>query len=354
MAWPALLTAQIAGRHPDPQYIRAPSVPGFKAALSDPARPAPFRLGPASAQFGSESDPDSLLLGDILAATFLPGGSIAVLDDKLFHLRIFDAAARPLQALGREGGGPGEFTGRLTSITADSSGNVLVADLSRSVRVFRPSKTGYRYDRSTPLGVSPLAMCLLSPSLMTVGLLPGHPEVLHAFTPDSTRRADFGLVYQAPNLALNYSFNQGILTCDPARSTAYFATKLGFADVRAYRVDGTPEWRTTVDGLISNVVEEMPRGYKVTASGRGVHSVRSLTLLPGYGLLLQIAYRSEKDLEDGTWYSTLTSFLIDPSSGRPAPLGTTLPLIVAATRTRVLVIGEDPVPHFEIRALLAP
>jgi len=354
VTYPVLVAGQ-TNRHPDPRFLQSPRPPSFRASLTDPASQPPFRLrATPTARFGDESDSEATLLGDILAASFLPDGGVAILDDKLAHLRIFDRSARPLETVGRAGQGPGEFAGRLLSLATDFRAQILVADLSRSLKFYHHTSTGYQYSRAVPLGLSPRAMCLLDSSLVALGPIAGRPEALHTFRLDGTKVRDFGALYESPNTWFNYQFVVGRLACDPDRHLAYFALETGFGEIRAYRADGQLIWRTAIDGFLSNIIEDLPRGYQVLPSPHGVHTVRSLTLLPQLGLLLQVGHRTRADLDEGAWYSTLTSFLLDPDSGQPVCLGTTLPLIVAARGEQVLVIGEDPVPHFEIHALTAP
>jgi hypothetical protein len=197
-------------------------------------------------------------------------------------------------------------------------------------------------------------MCALGSSLVALGPVAGHAEALHTFDLDGTKGPDFGAVYDSPNTTFNYQLIEGQLACDSDRRLAYFALHGFFGEVRAYRADGRPIWRTTIDGFLSNSIEDLPKGIQIIPSPRGVHTVRSLTVLPNVGLLIQVAHRTRAALEEGAWYSTLTSFLLDLDSGKPLCLGSSLPLIVAATADRVVVIGEDPVPHFEIRTLTAP
>jgi hypothetical protein len=354
-ARPAGAPAQTVGHHPDPRYIQAPSVPHFEASLADPPVPAPFHLGDAPlARFGGPSDPDDLLLGDILDAVFLPGSAVAVLDDKLFHLRLFDPHGGPGQTLGREGQGPGEFARRLVAFAADSDGTLFVVDLSRSVKVFGREPDGYHYRSAVPLGMGAQSLCLLGPLMVVNGLVGGRPEILHTFRLDGSRVADFATLYVSPNFAVNYQYSRGLIACDPARQLIYLTAEGGFGDVRAYRPDGSAVWRTTIAGFRSNIVTDRDNGYTVEGSPDGVHTAFSLTLLPGIGLLLQVAHRTPDDLRQGAWYSTLTSFLLDPSTGRPAMLGTALPPIRAATGARALVVSEDPVPRFEVRRLGQP
>lgn len=346
-AFPA--AAQTGGRHPDLRYLQAPAVPTNTITLSAPPQRAPFRLLAPVARFGAEDDSEDLILGDILAVVPTPTG-LAVLDDKYFRLRLFTADLRPRQQLGRSGQGPGEFSRRLLSMARDSAGNLYVADL-QGIKVFAPGAEGYHYVRMLQRELASRAVCILGASLVVNKSNMEGTELLNVHDLEGRHLRSFGAMYQSPNPALNTQYNDGLLVCDPRSGLILFAAEGGFGEVRAYRVDGTPVWRTTITGFLSNVVMDREDGYSVEPSAAGVHSVFSLTLLPRHGLLVQVAHRTPAVLEEGGWYSTLTSFLLDVESGKPTALGTSLPGIRAADGSRVIVVGEDPVPHIAVQPI---
>ncbi len=349
-------TSQIVQRHPDRRYVQVAVAPRFSTGLTDEPAFLPFRLGVTPvAAFGSELDSEDVLIGNVLDAVITPQREIAVLDDKLFRLRVFDPQGRPTQSLGREGQGPGEFARAVLSLTADRSGNLLVADLARSVKVFSKGPNGYAYAEAISLSVSAQSMCMLGPLLVVNASTAAGPQLLHTFQRDGTRVSAFGSFYRSPNTSLNYQYNTGFVACDEDRNLIYFAPRGGFGEVHAYRPDGTLVWRTTIEGFRSNTVEDKESGgTRVQVAPGGVHTVFTLTLLPGFGLLLQVRHRTPTDLEQKAWFSTLTSFLLDPTSGRPTPLGTAVPPITAATAQHCVVVAEDPVPRFELRTISQP
>ncbi len=344
------VTGQTAGRHPDLRYLQAPAVPTNTTTLSAPPQRAPFRLLAPVGRFGAEDDPADLVLGDILAVVPTPTG-IAVLDDKYFRLRLFSPDLRPRQQLGRSGQGPGEFSRRLLSMARDSAGNLYVADL-QGVKVFGPTGDGYRYLRMLQPGVGTRALCVLGSSLIVNKSRMEESGLLDVYDLAGRHLRSFGTMYVSPNPALNSQYNDGLMVCDERSGLILFAAESGFGEVRAYRVDGTPVWRTTIAGFLSNVVQDYESGYSVERSANGVHTVFSLVLLPRHGLLLQVAHRTPAVLEEGGWYSTLTSFLLDVESGRPTPLGTSLAGIRAADGNRVIVVGEDPVPNLAVQPIV--
>lgn len=347
--------AQSADRHPQARYLHVPDVPRAEASLDDKPTRAPFTIGTqVLAAFGSEMDPEETTIGDIGDARFLPDGGVALLDKQLIKLRVFDRAGRPRQAIGRRGQGPGEFARALWSLAVDGTGALYVGDLSRSVKQFRESQKGYAYAQAWRFDLAPHSMCLLDSLLVMNATRLDDPEVLHTFQLNGGGGADFGRFYESPNLGLNSQFDRGFLACDQQRRLIYFALEGAFGEIRAYRPDGTPVWRSMIDGFRSNIItSEANGGLSVQGSPDGVHTVRSLVLLPGAGLLVQVGFASMEDMKSRTDFSTLTSFLLDPANGHAVSLGTSLPLIVDATASRVLEVRHDPFPRFEVRALSA-
>ena len=63
-----------------------------------------------------------------------PGGVIAVADTHNYVVRIYNREGEELRAIGREGGGAGEFT-YLTDVAFDASGNMYVSEHGREDRV---------------------------------------------------------------------------------------------------------------------------------------------------------------------------------------------------------------------------
>lgn len=348
--------AQSADRHPQARYLHVPDVPRAEASLDDKPVPVPFAIdGRVLAGFGSEMDPVETTLGDIGDARLLPDGGVALLDRQLINLRVFDKAGRPRQTVGRQGGGPGEFARAVRSLTVDGTGRLYVGDLSRSVKQFDNRATaGYAYERAWPFDLAPHAMCLVGSDLVMAAYRADDSTLLHTFQLNGGGGADFGHFYEAPNPGLNFAFNRGLLACDQARHLIYFAMETGFGEIRAYRPDGTPAWRSTIDGFRSNIITGNANGgLSMRGSPDGVHAVRSLVLTPGYGLLVQVGFASLDDMKSRTDFSTLTSFLLNPANGHAINLGTSLPLIVDATASRVLEVGHDPFPRFEVHAISA-
>lgn len=347
---PARSGAQEPGLHPNPRYLEAPLAPSFTIALSAPPVAQPFSLAPTpSAAFGTEGDSGSDLIGTISAALLLPSGHVVLLDAVQSELRIFDATGRPTRRLGRAGRGPGEFSDPL-SLAADTDGRLYVADLAHAIQVFAPGPAGYRYERTLHIEVAARGMCFLNGRLVVQGMKFGEDPILRAYDRSGRVVRSFGTLYRSPNRLLNYQFSEGRIACDAQRGLILYAPYDVVGEVRAYRADGTAVWRTLLTGYKVNRIEDYQGGVRVSGA-EGVHSVHTFTLLPGRGLLVQVAFQSEQALRDRIQFTTLHSFLFDPATGRPLPLGDALPPIVAAEGRNVVLAFDDPVPRFEVRTL---
>lgn len=350
---PPGVATQTPSLHPDPRYLDSPIRPTFTIALSARAVAAPFLLAPnARAAFGGGGDEETDLLGHIQGAALLSSGEVVVLDDKMTRLRVFSATGLPEQSLGRAGRGPGEFSDPL-SLAVDSRGALHVGDLRHSIQVFSHSTSGYRLERTLQVDVAVRGLCLLDSVMVIHGMQLRSASILHVYDRLGTRLRSFGVLYQSPNALVNHEFGAGRIACDSATGFVFYVPGGAIGEVRAYRLDGSLVWRTVLSGYRVNRIEDYRGGIRIATNQAGVNFVRALTLLPGRGLLVQIAYRSAQALREGVDYTSLTSVLLDHVTGRPSALGTSLPPIVAATRGEVVLGYDDPAPRFEVRAIRA-
>jgi 6-bladed beta-propeller protein len=343
------------GLHPDPRYIDNSISPGYRIGLWAPlSRPPPFTVGsPARAAYGGGGD--SAFFGRIKAIGFLGSGDIVVVDEILNDLRLFTGRGTPIGRVGRAGPGPGEFRDP-RSLAVDRAGRLYVGDAIPHVQVFAPGPGGYQFERALPTTGDAQGICALGDWLVVQSTSFTRPDVPHVVDSAGTERRAFGLLYRSPNPGINDVASLGEVACDVDHQLIFLAAREMLGEVRAFRLDGVPVWRTVFDGYRNTRIEDYGSGYKVTAS-RAVsptHSLACMTLVPGIGLLVQWSQRTYEELRDRASYGTIISFLLDPATGRPTPLGTTLPPIMAATATEVAVVYEDPVPRFEVRPLLKP
>jgi hypothetical protein len=175
---------------------------------------------------------------------------------------------------------------------------------------------------------------------------------VHVYDAQGLQLQSFGRLYSSQNVLLNQELGYGQIACDEERSLIYYAPSAAIGEIRAYSASGRLAWRTTFDGSRSNIITDMPdMGYRVAVSPDGAHSLIGLLILPGKGLLVQWTYRTLQELKDRQAYGTVISFLLNPETGAPLPLGNGLPPIRAVGSAVALVGLEDPAPRFEVRPL---
>jgi hypothetical protein len=196
------------------------------------------------------------------------------------------------------------------------------------------------------------AAAMRSGSVFVSGSALGEDPIIHVYDRLGHRIRSFGALYRSPNRVVNARVAMGKLVCDSGNQLVLHTPRIGVGEVRAYRTNGSLVWRTLLTGYRVSRIEDGPGGsVRASPSPNGVHSLQGMTLLPGTGLLLQLAFRSPQALSDRTPFTTLHSFLLDSRTGRLSPLGTTLPPILAAGAEEVALVFEDPVPRFEVRML---
>ena len=108
-----------------------------------------------------ETSPETQF-GDVAAVAAMPDGGVAVLDQRSSEglvIRRFDADGRFVRNIGREGGGPGEYSsvGQVT-MAVQSDGSLIVRDGARAILRYSPDgsyRDGFRLDlgRGTGLGL---------------------------------------------------------------------------------------------------------------------------------------------------------------------------------------------------------
>ncbi len=233
------------------------------------------------------------------------------------------------------------------------AGELYVSDTERQLQVFRPDSGGvFRYLRSIHLGLEGQSICFLNGSLIVQGLSAEDQALIHLYDLQGSQVRSFGHLYSSPNVSLNEELGYGQIACDEERETIYYAPSTAIGEVRAYSAQGHLEWRAKFSGYRSNEITDMPdMGYRVAVSPDGAHSLIGLSILPGKGLLVQWTYRTLQELKDREAYGSVISFLLNPETGAPLPLGNDLPPIRAVGSAVALVGLEDPAPRFEVRPL---
>ena len=274
-----------------------------------------------------------------------------IVDDALERLALFGPGGAWLEPIGRPGRGPGEFE-QPRAVTRLPDGAILVAEGVRLQR-FNRSGAGYEFAQALPLDVPAQDICAFGDTVVSNGSRRNDP-VVHLYAANGDTLRAFGAVYHSPNEMINEEMGVGQVACDQVDDVIAFATRGPLGEVRGFRPDGTMLWRTVLHGVRANQIEDAPGGYRVTRSVDGVHSLFSLITIPGRGFLLQWTFRTPEELAARASYGKILTFLLDPATGHALGPDSTLPPILAATDTTILVSTEEPEPRFEIRRLLPP
>lgn len=341
---------QTAGRHPDPRFIDRGIAPTSTVRLADLSTSAPLRFhGEPLVSLGKEDGPPEVVFGEITAAAFTPTGSLAILDGSQNEVRVFGQNGALRQRFGRAGSGPGEFD-HPKGLAVAPDGSIVVSDLSRSLQRFQQTSAGYRPQVRRQWGIRLRSLCATAMGLFVNGLRPGDPRTVRYFRSDSAPPAAFAPLYNSPNPAVNDQFGEVRLACDPQAGAVFLMPNGSIGEVRAYRQDGSPLWRTIVTDFRANTILDRPQGCEVTLSPDGVNSGLSLTLVASIGLVAQIAYRSAAALKAGdTSIATIYTLILDPKTGRLRDGGQGVPRIAAAHDSLVMIIQDDPAPRVEVR-----
>ena len=349
---PLSVAAQTASRHPDRRFVDE-SVPVTNTLrLGGPRTPLGVSLAEAAlATIGREDGPDHFIFGDIANVGTTKKGAIIVVDRKNMDVRLFDDRGQFLQRLGRAGQGPGEFRAP-HSLLVTPTDDIWIADMQRRLTVFGPSPDGYRLVRTIPVEIGIRSMCILRGELVANGIALGDPFVIRVLDSLARPVRAFGKLYASPNAVLNVQFAEGgRIACDAANDIIVYASQAALGEVRAYRRDGRAVWRTVIEDVRTNIITETDGGgVRVERSPDGAHSLLSLNVLPGVGIVLQYDLRTAPQMAAREQGETLT-ILLDARTGAATLASGSWPRLGALSPNRALVVHEDPAPRIESREL---
>jgi hypothetical protein len=345
------LVAQASVRHPDRQYVDESVPVNFRLRLSGPRTPPGVVVGDvASVTIGSENGPDHSLFAEVTAVATTSNGTVVLLDRKTQDLRLFTSQGRFLQRLGRKGQGPGEFRGPGVLLVTPRD-EIWVTDMQRRLTVFAPSPSGYRLARTAPTEIGIRSMCLLKGELVVNGVSTEDPYLVRVIDTLARPLRAFGKLYTSPNAMMNYQYSEGRVACDSENDIVVYASPAGLGEVRAFRRDGRPVWRTVIEDVRSNIVSETRDGITVERSPAGAHALLSLHAVPGLGVILQYDYKTREEMTAKVTTGQVLTIFLDPKTGSARLSSVAWPRLAAVDRGRAFVVFEDPVPHVELRAL---
>jgi hypothetical protein len=348
----ATASSQTAGRHPDRRFVDQ-SVPVTSTLrLGGPRTPLGVSLAEAaSATIGREDGPDHFIFGDIANVGTTQKGTVIVVDRKNMDVRLFDARGQFLQRLGRQGQGPGEFRSP-HSLLVTPTDEIWIADMQRRVTVFGPSADGYRLVRTIPVEIGIRSMCILRGELVANGVAMGDPFVIRVLDSLARPVRAFGRLYASPNAFLNVQFAEGRIACDAANDIIVYASQAALGEVRAYRRDGRAVWRTVIEDVRTNIITDIDGGgVRVELSPDGAHSLLSLNVLPGVGIVLQYDFRTAVQMAAREPAGEILTILLDARTGAATLASESWPRLGALSANRALVLHEDPAPRIESREL---
>lgn len=134
----------------------------------------------------------------------------------------------------------------------------------------------------------------------------------------------------------------------------FFTPKAMIGDIRAYRLDGRPVWRTSISDLRTNLlIEQSDGGISVESrpNATGVHAFSGFVMWPGVGLIAQYDFLSLAQLRDREVSGVRSTILLNPSTGKPVVSDQPLPVLGAIGAGMAVATFNEPFPRVEVRAL---
>ena len=345
-------SSQAVGRHPNRRYVdqSVPVTSSLRLGGARTTQPAALGDNPI-ATIGREDGPDAFIFGEIASVGTTPQGTVVVVDRKMQDVRLFDSGGRFLQRLGRPGQGPGEFRAP-HSLLVTPNGEIWVADMQRRLTVFAPSVDGYRLARTVPTEIGIRTMCFLGDELVVNGISLSDPYAIRVLDESARPIRAFGRIYQSPNAFVNYQFTEGLVACDSSNDIIVYASPATVGEVRAYRRDGRAVWRTVLEDVRTHVISETEGGgVKVERSPNGAHSLVSLNVVPGVGILLQYGLRTAAQMAAKEPVGEILTIVLDPKTGAATLSSAWWPRLGAVSGNRAFALFDDLAPRIEIREL---
>jgi hypothetical protein len=343
------------GRHPDAKFISESVRTSHTVRLNGPRAAAGLRLAAVSATIGVEDGSDHLIFNRIDGVAVTRAGNIVVMDAKANELRVFDRTGKFVERIGRAGDGPGEFRNP-AAIVVTPRDELLVVDLRRRLSTFVKGPQGYRIANTVTLPFGVQSMCYLRNELVAASRSEKDSAVVAVLDSTGAVKRRFGRLYQSPNSYVNVTINSGRVACDETSGLVFFTPKNLIGDIRAYRLDGTPVWRTTVSDLSANVLLEQSDGGIAVESrpnSAGVHNLSGFVMVPGVGLVTQYDFLSNAQLRERDVAGVRFTVVLNPNTGQAVLSDQPVPVIGAVGPRMALLTFDAPFPRVEIRAFSA-
>ena len=154
-----------------------------------------------SSTIGELTGSDEQIFGQVKDAVFLPEGRVAVLDSRMFELRLYTTEGRHLQSLGRSGRGPGEFY--VPEAVARTADGVVVLDRgnARLTRYRQVTPDSFAVSGEIPLPFHAWDLCVTAGRIYLSSDQADQPVVEIAPNGDVVRT--FGAPPRAPEMPAN-------------------------------------------------------------------------------------------------------------------------------------------------------
>jgi hypothetical protein len=247
-----------------------------------------------------------------------------------------------VDTVGIAGRADGELLQPVTVVSSDPERR-FVLDLAHHIQEFQASP--FRFVRATHLFHAPNDICVIGTAVVAAGTIDSSGNSLAVIDSHGDIIRTFANLYRSPNALVNRMIQRSKIACSAADSTILLAPESGLAELRAYTMRGRALWIAHIDGFmpveIREVADGARRGIRVSVPARGYHRVRSVLYDAQLGYLVQYAFLSDSSAKAGRDYDTLTTVVLDPTSGEITASTDELPLVVAIARSRVAIVRSQ-------------
>ena len=284
--------------------------------------------------------PDDLfgLVGDVAVAS---DGRAFVLDVMSEQVGIFTASGQRTATLGREGDGPGEFSGPV-ALAVDDRNDVFVLD-ERSQRATVFSGADGMYRRSFPLDFHPRDLCFLNGRLYVLGVRDAH--LIHEVSPvDGKVVRSFAPDPESGDMLLAGYRGGGYLACGREDEIVFLPALR--PDVAVYKASsGTHIATAPIPEFRGLRVTRTASGSVTFEAPGGVRNDNASSIIPlGPGAyLVQVGQLRPRSMTDHEFQS-IRSYLLTSGKGQIVPISADGRRAMAMHRDRMLVVASDPHP----------
>jgi hypothetical protein len=225
-------------------------------------------------------------------------------------------------------------------VAVDAAGTLLVLDVARE-RIVRYRLHEHRLDvvRADSLGLAGSDICVLGGRIFVSGR--NDSTLVHAYSGSGRWQRSFGALpgQEFGALVTGSLANNSRLACDPNAKVIVVAAAL-LPTLRGFSPDGRLLWTMDLSGFSTVQITATARRATFSAPADGNDIIESMfTVAPG--VLAVQTNRQSSGRRTGTPATPLTRF-ISLSDGRELGTQSTLPLIIATSKTHALELRTAP------------